>query len=110
MSCPRSSRHHCSSSYRDDQDFALNKETFAGIRYVISAYTDEASVFEGQIGASLAPDRYTDKWKQIPEMVPYLGKVGMFNVWLLSMKLAIWVPDSISSAVATQRFDYDEVR
>ena len=41
---------------------------------------------------------------------PHTGKVGMFNVWLSSMKLAIWVPDSVSSAVATQRFNYDEVR
>ena len=94
-------------SYRDDRDFALDKEADAGIGYVISAYTDEASVFEGQMGAFLAPDQYTGEWKQIPEMVPYTGKVGMFNVWLSSMKLAIWVPDSVSSVVATQRFNYD---
>ena len=44
----------------------------------MSAYTDNAAVFEGQMGSFLAPDRYTGEWKQALESVPYLGKVGKF--------------------------------
>ncbi len=44
--------------------------------YTISAYSDNAAVFEGQKGGFLAPDRHTGEWKQAIELVPYLGKVG----------------------------------
>lgn len=44
--------------------------------YTISAYSDNAAVFEGQNGSFLAPDRYTGEWKQTMESVPLLGKVG----------------------------------
>lgn len=43
----------------------------------MSAYSDNAAVFEGQMGTFLAPDRYTGEWKQTIESVPYTGKVGM---------------------------------
>lgn len=44
--------------------------------YTISAYSDNAAVFEGQKGSFLAPDRYTGEWRQTAESVPFLGKVG----------------------------------
>lgn len=44
--------------------------------YTISAYSDNAAVFEGQRGSFFAPDRYTGEWKQTAEYVPFLGKVG----------------------------------
>ncbi len=44
--------------------------------YTISAYSDNAAVFEGQKGSFFAPDRYTGEWKQTVESVPFLGKVG----------------------------------
>lgn len=44
--------------------------------YTISAYSDNAAVFQGQDGSFLAPDRYTGDWKHTAESVPFLGKVG----------------------------------
>ena len=45
----------------------------------MSAYSDNAAVFEGQLGTFLAPDRYTGEWRQTVESVPYTGKVGRFS-------------------------------
>ena len=47
--------------------------------HTISAYSDNAAVFEGQIGSFLAPDRFTGEWKQTIESVPCLGKVETHN-------------------------------
>ena len=44
-------------------------------QHVISAYSDNAAVFEGQTGTFLAPDRRTGEWKQMPETVHCIGKV-----------------------------------
>lgn len=48
-------------------------------RYVISAYSDNAAVLEGQIGSFLAPSRSTGEWTQIKEQVHYLVKVETHN-------------------------------
>ena len=47
--------------------------------YTLSAYSDNAAVFAGQRGTFLAPDRLSGEWRQIPEDVPYLGKVETHN-------------------------------
>lgn len=46
--------------------------------YTISAYSDNAAVFEGQPGSFFAPNRYTGQWEHVNELVPFLGKVGMY--------------------------------
>lgn len=48
-------------------------------RYTISAYSDNAAVFEGQAGSFFAPDRHSGEWKQTLETVPFLGKVETHN-------------------------------
>lgn len=50
-------------------------------KYVISAYSDNAAVLEGNSLTStyLAPARYTGVWTQTPERVHYLAKVETHN-------------------------------
>ena len=47
--------------------------------FTVSAYSDNAAVFEGPLGTFFAPDRLTGQWKQTPEPVPFLGKVETHN-------------------------------
>ena len=47
--------------------------------HTISAYSDNAAVFEGHRGTFFAPDRTTGEWTQITEAVPFLGKVETHN-------------------------------
>lgn len=51
-------------------------------QHVISAYSDNAAVFEGQNGSFFAPDRYTGEWKQTLESVPFIGKVETHSTYL----------------------------
>ena len=48
-------------------------------KYVISAYSDNAAVLEGQSGSFLAPNRSTGEWMQSKEVVHYLAKVETHN-------------------------------
>ena len=48
-------------------------------RYTVSAYSDNAAVFEGNKGSFLAPNRSTGEWTQSLEKVNYLGKVETHN-------------------------------
>ena len=48
-------------------------------RYVVSAYSDNAAVLEGQNGSFLAPNRSTGEWMQTKEQVHYLAKVETHN-------------------------------
>ena len=48
-------------------------------RYTVSAYSDNAAVFEGSKGSFLAPNRSTGEWTQSVEKVHYLGKVETHN-------------------------------
>ena len=48
-------------------------------KYTISAYSDNAAVFEGHKGSFFAPERSTGEWTQIAEAVPFLGKVETHN-------------------------------
>lgn len=49
-------------------------------RYTVSAYSDNAAVFEGLIGTFFAPDRQArGEWKQTQELVHFLGKVETHN-------------------------------
>ena len=48
-------------------------------RYVISAYSDNAAVLEGQNGSFFAPNRSTGEWMQTKEQVHYLAKVETHN-------------------------------
>lgn len=47
--------------------------------HVISAYSDNAAVMEGQNGSFLAPSLSTGEWTQIRERVHYLAKVETHN-------------------------------
>lgn len=48
-------------------------------KYTLSAYSDNAAVFEGSMGTILFPDRNTNEWKQVQETRPFLGKVETHN-------------------------------
>lgn len=48
-------------------------------KHVISAYSDNAAVMQGEEGAVWAPNDATGEWTQIKEMVHYLGKVETHN-------------------------------
>jgi phosphoribosylformylglycinamidine synthase len=48
-------------------------------KYVVSAYSDNAAVMEGEDGAVWAPNDATGEWTQIKEKVHYLGKVETHN-------------------------------
>ena len=48
-------------------------------KYTVSAYSDNAAVFEGNKGSFLAPSRSTGEWTQFLETVNYLGKVETHN-------------------------------
>ncbi|MCJ1473539.1 hypothetical protein MMC13_002190 [Lambiella insularis] len=48
-------------------------------KYVVSAYSDNAAVLQGQPGSYLAPNRSTGEWTQIREQVHYLAKVETHN-------------------------------
>lgn len=48
-------------------------------QYVVSAYSDNAAVMEGEAGSFWAPDYATGEWKQTRETVHYLGKVETHN-------------------------------
>jgi phosphoribosylformylglycinamidine synthase len=48
-------------------------------KYVISAYSDNAAVMQGEEGAVWAPNDATGEWTQTKEMVHYLGKVETHN-------------------------------
>lgn len=48
-------------------------------KYVISAYSDNAAVLQGQDGSFLAPSQYTGEWAQSKETVHYLAKVETHN-------------------------------
>jgi len=48
-------------------------------KYVVSAYSDNAAVMEGEEGAVWAPNDATGEWTQIKEKVHYLGKVETHN-------------------------------
>lgn len=47
--------------------------------YVISAYSDNAAVLQGESGSFLAPSQYTGEWTQVRETVHYLAKVETHN-------------------------------
>ena len=47
--------------------------------HVISAYSDNAAVIEGQTGSFLAPSYSTGEWTQVKEKVHYLAKVETHN-------------------------------
>ena len=47
--------------------------------YVISAYSDNAAVMEGQTGTFLAPSMSTGEWSHVKEKVHYLAKVETHN-------------------------------
>lgn len=69
-------------------------------KYTISAYSDNAAVFEGHQGSFFAPDRFSGEWKQTAEAVPFLGKVETHNhptsVLPFEVRLAypLWDPNS----------------
>ncbi|KAK8209150.1 phosphoribosylformylglycinamidine synthase [Zalaria obscura] len=48
-------------------------------KYVVSAYSDNAAVFEGEQASYWAPDYATGEWKQNKEVVHFLGKVETHN-------------------------------
>ena len=48
-------------------------------KYVISAYSDNAAVLQGESGSFLAPSQYTGEWAQSKEVVHYLAKVETHN-------------------------------
>lgn len=48
-------------------------------KYVISAYSDNAAVLQGESGSFLAPSQYTGEWAQTKETVHYLAKVETHN-------------------------------
>jgi phosphoribosylformylglycinamidine synthase len=48
-------------------------------KHVVSAYSDNAAVLEGQDGSFLAPNRSTGEWLQTRERVHYLAKVETHN-------------------------------
>ena len=48
-------------------------------KYVMSAYSDNAAVFQGLKGTFLAPDRYTGEWTQTKEEISYLAKIETHN-------------------------------
>lgn len=47
--------------------------------YVISAYSDNAAVLQGESGSFLAPSQYTGEWALTKETVHYLAKVETHN-------------------------------
>ena len=48
-------------------------------KYVVSAYSDNAAVLQGEGGSFLAPSQYTGEWAQSKEAVHYLAKVETHN-------------------------------
>ncbi len=48
-------------------------------QHVISAYSDNAAVLEGQNGTFLAPSMSTGEWSHVKEQVHYLAKVETHN-------------------------------
>lgn len=48
-------------------------------QYVISAYSDNAAVLQGESGTFLAPSQYTGEWAQVKETVHYVAKVETHN-------------------------------
>lgn len=48
-------------------------------KYVISAYSDNAAVLQGESGTFLAPSQYTGEWAHTKETVHYLAKVETHN-------------------------------
>ena len=48
-------------------------------KHVISAYSDNAAVLQGEPGTVWAPENATGEWKQTKEMVHYLAKVETHN-------------------------------
>jgi phosphoribosylformylglycinamidine synthase len=48
-------------------------------KYVISAYSDNAAVLQGESGSFLAPSQYTGEWTQTKETIHYLAKVETHN-------------------------------
>ncbi|KAJ9629915.1 phosphoribosylformylglycinamidine synthase [Taxawa tesnikishii (nom. ined.)] len=48
-------------------------------RFVVSAYSDNAAVMQGENASFWAPDYSTGEWKQVKEVVHYLGKVETHN-------------------------------
>ncbi|MCJ1310466.1 hypothetical protein MMC25_004130 [Agyrium rufum] len=48
-------------------------------KFTVSAYSDNAAVFEGNKGTFFAPSRSTGEWMHTPEQVQYLAKVETHN-------------------------------
>ena len=48
-------------------------------QYTVSAYSDNAAVFQGVSGSHWAPNHITGEWLQTKEVVHYLGKVETHN-------------------------------
>ncbi|KAA6408770.1 MAG: phosphoribosylformylglycinamidine synthase [Lasallia pustulata] len=48
-------------------------------KYVVSAYSDNAAVLEGEKGTFFAPNNSTGEWTQTKEIVQYLAKVETHN-------------------------------
>ena len=48
-------------------------------KYVVSAYSDNAAVLEGEKGSFFAPNNSTGEWTQTKEIVQYLAKVETHN-------------------------------
>ncbi|KAF1812342.1 phosphoribosylformylglycinamidine synthase [Eremomyces bilateralis CBS 781.70] len=60
--------------------FGMIKNTYLkNPGYVVSAYSDNAAVFEGQSAVHWAPEYSTGNWKDTKEVVHYLGKVETHN-------------------------------
>ncbi|KZF20233.1 phosphoribosylformylglycinamidine synthase-like protein [Xylona heveae TC161] len=51
----------------------------ANSKYVVSAYSDNAAVFQGENGSHWAPNYSTGEWTQTKETVHFLGKVETHN-------------------------------
>lgn len=65
---------------REKSLFGLIKETHKKHpQYTVSAYSDNAAVFQGVNASHWAPNHITGEWSQTKEVVHYLGKVETHN-------------------------------
>ena len=65
---------------KDDSLFDMIRSSHtASSQHTISAYSDNAAVFEGAMSAHWAPDKVTGEYKSSRETVHYLGKVETHN-------------------------------
>ncbi|EOO00287.1 putative phosphoribosylformylglycinamidine synthase protein [Phaeoacremonium minimum UCRPA7] len=65
---------------KDKSLFEMIKNTHAKTPdFTVSAYSDNAAVFQGEIASFWAPDYSTGSWKLTPEVMHILGKVETHN-------------------------------